>query len=247
MVGLGVVEDLAIEDYITSHSLKNCLLNKLKQVYNKRDKGREKSRKDLEFGSLHCTNSIIDTHCKYAIAHGIIDEFRLNLVNKIMLIWHDHRRTLLNCTDDKCNGEENVCCRKRKIKLALIERMSAWLKDKDNLRYLHDGEACNCAEQYSREQLDYHKEFITRLVETGTIDFSRCNSVTDETACDSSQDSELSEETDSSLWCSLKDITASDYSPHGLSENTICDNSQPGQSIKYKHVNVAMSNLLDNL
>ena len=44
MVQFGLIEDLAIEDYITSHSLKNCLLNRLKQVHNKRYKGRNKSR-----------------------------------------------------------------------------------------------------------------------------------------------------------------------------------------------------------
>ena len=170
---------------------------------------------------LHRGNSIIDTYCKYAIAHCIVEEFRSNLVNKKMLIWHakSEDETLLDCTHDKCKGEDNVCCRKRKIKLALIEKMSAWLQDKDNLRYLQDGEACNCAKEYTQEQLDYHDDFLNRLVETGKINFSRYNNATDETecdsscglshlvqlnaACDSSQDSESSEEeTDSSLWSS---------------------------------------------
>ena len=81
MVGFGVVEDLAIEDYITSHSLKNCLLNKLEQLHQKRDK----IRKDSDFGLVHRTDSIIDKHCKYAIAHFIVEEFRSNLINEKML------------------------------------------------------------------------------------------------------------------------------------------------------------------
>ena len=106
-----------------------------------------------------------------------------------MPIWRDKSDydTLLNCTRDECKGEDNVCCRKRKIKLALIEKMSGWLQDKDNLRYLHDGDVCNCAKHYSQEQLDYHDDFMTRLAETGKIDFSHCNSATDDTTCDSSR------------------------------------------------------------
>ena len=119
--------------------------------------------------------SFANTYCKYAIASYIVDEYRSYVVNQKMPIWHHQDASLLDCTQPICIGKENVCCRKRTIRLALIENMAAWLKNKDNLRYLHDGDACNCADKYSQQQMDYHDEFIDRLVHTGTIDIAHCH------------------------------------------------------------------------
>ena len=88
MIRFGVVEDLAIEDYITSHSLKNCLLNKMQQVHQNRI---QVYGQDSDSDSLYCGSSTIDTYCKYDIAHCIIDEFMSNLIKKKMPIWHKYK------------------------------------------------------------------------------------------------------------------------------------------------------------
>ena len=42
-----------------------------------------------------------------------------------------------------------------------------WLKNKENLRYLHERDDCTC--EYTAKELDYHKEFMTLLVMSGNI------------------------------------------------------------------------------
>ena len=119
MFRFGIVEDLAIEDYVTSHSLKNCLLNLLKRVY----KGGESNA-----GALEYDEGIENTYCKYAIASYICDEFQSYVANKKMPIWHEPPTSplhLLDCTSLTCAGDENVCCRKRSIRLFLLKNMAA--------------------------------------------------------------------------------------------------------------------------
>ena len=180
MAYFGIVENLAIEDYITSHALKNCLLNLLKRLFERKlPKPERTSYSDSDL--LH--ESIADTHCKYAIASYIIDEFRSNLVAKKMTTWLESGN-LLSCMRDLCGGEANICCRKLKIKLALIEKMSAWLKNEDHLRYFHDGDACNCSAKYSQSQLSYHKKFIMQLVKGGNILFADSKRGDEGAACE---------------------------------------------------------------
>ena len=104
-----------------------------------------------------------------------------------MQVWYDSKvnysgDTLFNCKLH--TGTTNVCCRKLKIKLVLIEYMIAWLKDVNNLRYLHDGGTCNCVNKYTQKQLDYHEGFITRLVNTGEISVTHSDSIGDNDSID---------------------------------------------------------------
>ena len=66
-----------------------------------------------------------------------------------------------------CDGEEDICCKKRIIRLELVKTIRAWLTNKENLRYLHDSDKCTC--EYTAKELDYHKEFMERLMESGEI------------------------------------------------------------------------------
>ena len=156
---LGIVEDLDIEEYITSHALKNCLLNILKRI---------------SIGEQQA----LDFYCKYATVGYIIAELRSSLIDGKKESWYEwivrySGETVFDCKVH--SGTTDVCCRKLKIKLVLFEYMISWLKDANNLRYLHDGDTCNCVNTYS-QTLDYHQEFITRLVKTGKISISRSDS-----------------------------------------------------------------------
>ena len=86
-----------------------------------------------------------------------------------MLIWHGEYNTLFICASgiEPCDGEEDICCKKSIIKLALVKTIRAWLKNMENLRYLHDSDHCTC--EYTEEELDYYKEFMTRLMTSGKI------------------------------------------------------------------------------
>ena len=57
-----------------------------------------------------------------------------------------------------------MCCRKRQIRLALVKQIRKWLNNKTNLRYLHEGDECNCAQAYTLAEMEYHWEFIDHLV-----------------------------------------------------------------------------------
>ena len=65
------------------------------------------------------------------------------------------------------DGEEDICCKKRIIRLELVKTIRKWLNNKENLRYLHDSDDCTC--EYTAEELDYYKEFMTRLMTSGNI------------------------------------------------------------------------------
>ena len=74
------------------------------------------------------------------------------------------------------------------------------------------------------------------------------NLVQENNISEHSQDRQLSEnEMDCSRCKSATDETACKISPHALSENITFEILNSGQSARYKRVNVAISNMLDNL
>ena len=162
-----LTEDLAIEDYITSHALKNCLLNKLKTY-----------RRGIQHRTYEALGPVDDgddadlssTICKYVIADHVYDKFQDYLRETKMPVWHDEYNTLFECLTTSiglCDGEEDICCKKRIIRLELVKTIRKWLNNKENLRYLHDSDDCTC--EYTAEELDYYKEFMTRLMTSGNI------------------------------------------------------------------------------
>ena len=48
-----------------------------------------------------------------------------------------------------------------------------WLKNKENLRYLHERDDCTC--EYTAKELDYHRAFMTRLLTNGKIQIDQCD------------------------------------------------------------------------
>ena len=70
-----------------------------------------------------------------------------------------------------CDGEEDICCKTRIIRLALVKTVREWLTNKENLRYLHDSDECTC--EYTTEELEYHNDFMTRLMISGKIQIDR--------------------------------------------------------------------------
>ena len=98
--------------------------------------------------------------CKYVLADSIFAKYQLDLENKIMFPWHSKRPTVFNCM---LHEVDDVCCRKRRIKLAFVKQIRIWLNNKTKLRYLHDGDKCNCAQSYTLAEMEYHWEFIDHL------------------------------------------------------------------------------------
>ena len=114
-----LTEDLAIEDYITSHALKNCLLTKLKSLQHMTLNKTEL----VDDTELEVTNdtAFSDAICKYVIADHIYGQFQADAERKKMRAWHasNDYGFLIDCGN--CDGEEDMCCRKRIIRLALVK------------------------------------------------------------------------------------------------------------------------------
>ena len=163
-----LTEDLSIEDYITSHALKNCLLNKLKTYRRGKQHLTHEALEPVDDDDNAGLSSKI---CKYVIADHVYERFQDDLREKEMQVWHNKYKTLFSCSStsiiDPCDGEEDICCKKRIIRLELVKTIRAWLNNKDNLRYLHDSDDCTC--EYTAKELEYHKNFMTRLVIRGVI------------------------------------------------------------------------------
>ena len=98
----------------------------------------------------------------------------MDLNKKSMITWHHDHESLFNCRACHRLSPDRVCCRKRQIKLALVTQIRKWLNNKDKLRYLHDGDECNCARSYSLAEMEYHWEYIDRLM-NGRSPFEHMN------------------------------------------------------------------------
>ena len=136
--------------------------------------------------------------CKYVIADYVYERFQDDLQKKKMQVWHDDE-TLFNCSTssiDPCDGEEDICCKKRIIRLELVKTIRALLTNKENLRYLHDSDDCTC--EYKTEELDYHEEFMAKLKTSGEIKINQ----NDEPQIESLDDSPESSTTDESDYTS---------------------------------------------
>ena len=164
-----IVEDLAIDDYITSHALKNCFLSILKKLGPSESSDfhlLESNESQAGLSGCNIRYTFKGEMCKYILADIIYAKYQFDLQNKVMYAWQVNNEkylSLFDCRDQDYHGDDMVCCRKRKIKLALIKQIRKWLNNRDKLRFLHDGDKCNCARAYSLAEIEYHLEFIEHL------------------------------------------------------------------------------------
>ena len=87
-------------------------------------------------------------------------------LNRLCNTWYDdgeEEHFLFACSDLNEHIDETICFRKRKIKLALVNRNRKWLKYRDKLRYLHSGVECNCGLSSTRAEVEYHWEVYSSL------------------------------------------------------------------------------------
>ena len=82
---------MAIEEYITSHALKNCLLNK----FNTHRRGKQhRAYKVLEPVDDDDDAGLGSKICKYVIADKVYERFQDDLREKRMHVWHNECDTL---------------------------------------------------------------------------------------------------------------------------------------------------------
>ena len=103
-----LAEDVAIDELISSHILKSCLIT-LAQSW-------KADESEATMTSL--------TPSKWAIS--TYDQLRLQLASKCVLSWMSGR--LVYCVD--CIAE-NGCCMKRKLMLAMTRKILQWLQDNE--------------------------------------------------------------------------------------------------------------------
>ena len=79
-----IVEDLAIEEYITSHTLKNCLLSVLKTLWLQNAKSSEPKSEQLDLFESEVTNTFSATICKFILADSIYFKYKYDLIMKVI-------------------------------------------------------------------------------------------------------------------------------------------------------------------
>ena len=120
---LGIVEDINVDDFITSYVLKTCLFNVLNKLH-----AESNCERNVDLDNMNSEYVPIQD-CKYAWADAIYAELERALIDRVLKLWHSESDSLLFC--QQCTSPR-ACCRKTAVMLAFTQEIRRWLKQHMN-------------------------------------------------------------------------------------------------------------------
>ena len=123
----GLLDDIHVDDFITSYLLKTCLMKLLPRHSQTQTCNCSQSLSGVVHETSQCACKwklvVSDTACGWAIR--IYEKLKTELKANEIETWYYDRHTIVYCT--RCKVERG-CCKKRKLTLAMTSQILNWLK-----------------------------------------------------------------------------------------------------------------------